>query len=199
MSNKDYLLNNEELSLSSDASVMLMKNELISKVIKSFSIIAEDYKSIYSKQNILNIGHSIQNPKIARGEQYLGLPYVMLDFPREFSKENIFAIRSMWWWGNDFSISLHLKGNYHQEAKTFLINSYELLQDYFINNSEDEWDHHIKGNGYIAVNNISPVEFENKIINGRFLKLAKSFPINEWNRADELMPAHFKKILMLLH
>ena len=50
-------------------------------------------------------------PKIAKGENYLQLPYVLLDYPRCFDKENIFAIRTMFWWGNFFSITLHLSGS----------------------------------------------------------------------------------------
>ena len=57
----------------------------------------------------------IQSPKISRGENYNGLPYVMLDYPRCFGKEDVFAMRTMFWWGNFFSITWHLKGKYSKE------------------------------------------------------------------------------------
>jgi hypothetical protein len=52
------------------------------------------------------------NPKIHRGENYLGLPYVILDYPAFFSKSGVMALRSMFWWGHFFSVTLHLSGSY---------------------------------------------------------------------------------------
>ena len=39
--------------------------------------------------------------------------------PAVFSKENIFAIRTMFWWGNFFSISLHVSGKYFKTEIDF--------------------------------------------------------------------------------
>ena len=49
--------------------------------------------------------------RIFRGENYKLLPYMVLDYPRQFSKESIFTFRSMFWWGNGFSFTLHLQGH----------------------------------------------------------------------------------------
>ena len=51
------------------------------------------------------------SPKITRGENYQLLPYVILDYPRCFQKEQVFAIRTMFWWGKGISITLHVSGN----------------------------------------------------------------------------------------
>ena len=51
-------------------------------------------------------------PKISKGEKYKGLPWVMLDYPRIFGKEDIMAIGTRFWWGHYFSVTLHLKGGY---------------------------------------------------------------------------------------
>lgn len=52
------------------------------------------------------------DPKVSRGENYRGLPWVMLDFPRVFGRADVFAIRTMFWWGHGFNITLHLKGTF---------------------------------------------------------------------------------------
>ena len=41
-------------------------------------------------------------PRISRGEQYQRLPWVMLDYPRIFGKEDIFAIRTFFLVGKLF-------------------------------------------------------------------------------------------------
>ena len=50
--------------------------------------------------------------KISKGEN-MGLPWVMLDYPRLFGQEDVLAIRTMFWWGHCFSVTLHLKGRYY--------------------------------------------------------------------------------------
>src|SRR6185369_7340402 len=87
---------------------------------------------------------SASNPKISRGENYRALPYVMLDYPRHFTKESTLAIRTLFWWGNFFSISLHLSGRCKKNAAAVLkINFATLRQEgYWVCISADPWHHH---------------------------------------------------------
>ena len=60
------------------------------------------------------LGEKYGSPKISKGENYRGLPYVMLDYPRLFGREEVLAIRTFFWWGHGFSVTLHLKGGYRE-------------------------------------------------------------------------------------
>ena len=108
-------LSADELQLVQNAQLLLTKNTIIEKVYALFGELASELQqsSIYATRNLpaelLTLG-----PKISRGEKYKGLPYVMLDYPRCFGKEDIFAVRTFFWWGNFFSVTLHLKGKYQQ-------------------------------------------------------------------------------------
>ena len=55
-------------------------------------------------------GTSAQAGKIARGENYRQLPYLLLDYPRLFAREDVFALRTMFWWGQFFSVTFQLGG-----------------------------------------------------------------------------------------
>src|SRR5438874_13559943 len=90
------------------------------------------------------------SPKISRGEKYRGLPYVMLDYPRFFSKEDILAIRTFFWWGNFFSITLHVKGKFLAPISALIIINLKALlkKEFFISVSGDEWDHDLTGGDY---------------------------------------------------
>ncbi|MEI9808974.1 MAG: hypothetical protein WDO16_14545 [Bacteroidota bacterium] len=74
------------------------------------------------------------SPKISKGENYKGLPYLVLDYPRYFEKDNHFAVRSMFWWGNFFSSTLHLSGIYKKKYTSAIEASFTQLQenDFFI-------------------------------------------------------------------
>ena len=39
----------------------------------------------------------LKNGRVFKGEYYRDLPFVTLDFPRIFEKENVFAYRTMFW------------------------------------------------------------------------------------------------------
>ena len=92
-------------------------------------------------------------PKISKGENYKGLPYLVLDYPRYFGKDDHFAIRSMFWWGNFFSITLHLSGIYKKMYENKIEASFTLLKEesFFIGISDDQWEHHFETSNYLPL------------------------------------------------
>src|SRR5262245_43273102 len=95
----------DELTLVQNADWLLTKNNIIEKVFEMFGDVAAGAGDIF-KQHSASLPQEafVQSPKISKGEKYLGLPYVMLDYPRLFTKDDVFAIRTLFWWGNFFSI-----------------------------------------------------------------------------------------------
>jgi len=108
-------LSKEELALVSEAGFILTKNRIINKVDDLFRQLSEDFqqRSKHLPESIISIP-----PKISKGENYNGLPWVMLDYPRAFSNSDVFAIRCFFWWGNFFSITLQLQGSYKDMYST---------------------------------------------------------------------------------
>lgn len=53
---------------------------------------------------------------LTRGEDYLGLPYVVLDFPKLFTKHEFLTMRTMFWWGHYVAYALILRGAWLAEA-----------------------------------------------------------------------------------
>jgi len=187
MNNANVKLSNTELLLVADASVILTKNNIIAKVYALFGILSENFKTLLAAmphklpQQALAI-----SPKIYKGEQYLGLPYVMLDCPRLYTADNILAIRCFFWWGNFFSITLHLSGEFMHDYSQSLQNWLEQHRDknWFICVNTDPWQHHFGENNYCSVDVMG-----NAILNkalaadGGFIKLAKKMPLEQWDDA----------------
>src|SRR3990167_6258007 len=48
--------------------------------------------------------------KISKGENYNMLPWFMLDYPAFFTQKDIFAFRTMFWWGECFSCTFLMSG-----------------------------------------------------------------------------------------
>ncbi|MGQ9806215.1 MAG: hypothetical protein ACUVRP_09080 [Chlorobiales bacterium] len=79
--------------------------------------------------------------QIAKGENYEGYPYVMLDFPKQFSKESIFTFRTLFWYGHSLIFSIILAGAHLQAYRQNFERHYEGLCKaglYF--GIEDVWD-----------------------------------------------------------
>jgi len=137
------------------------------------------------------------SPKISKGENYLGLPWLMLDHPRHFEKENCFTIRTFFWWGNTFSITLHLSGKYKKMYEEKIISKFEMLQqkNFYLCISEDEWSHHFEKTNYTSLNELNSETFKGNLKERNFIKLAIKIDLSQW----EILRIHsinFNKMIL---
>ena len=95
-------LSDAEKELFSNAQIILTKNSIVQKTV----LLLEEVQAVLVNENSLRNYQISTSPKISKGENYLGLPYVILDYPRIANDDNLFFIRSMFWWGNFFSSTL---------------------------------------------------------------------------------------------
>jgi hypothetical protein len=133
------LFSAEEMRLVSDPAWILTKNSVMRKVVGMFGELSGEWREILPWDG---------DPRISKGEQYKGLPWVMLDYPRVFGKEDIFAIRTMFLWGHYFSVTLHLKGSYLRTYLPVILARRAELEaaGFWPGSSEDEWEHdHLPG------------------------------------------------------
>ena len=176
-----------EMQLVTDPQVLMTKNSIIKKVYEIFGELAETYKKEIS--NKIPDSKTLINPKISKGENYKGLPYVILDFPRQFNKTDIFAIRSFFWWGNFFSITLQLAGRYHQQYATVIKNAIDLrfYEEWYIGLLENQWEHHFESNNYSSLSR----GINHDIAKLPYLKLAKKIPLNKWDETNTFFIKNF--------
>ncbi len=208
-------LSTSELELVTDAHFILTKNRIIAKVDRLFGMLAEAYSQEIKDKGILPNEVLKISPKISKGENYEGLPWVMLDHPRYFTKEDVFAIRSFFWWGHFASITLQLKGRYverfrveglglkaeseRQNAKSRKPGSGGERQDigsewFLCCNGTDEWQHHFGEDNYKLLS-LFPLEELHRL---PFIKLAKKIPLQEWDNMDIFFTAAFTEIMGML-
>src|SRR6476469_7228211 len=147
----------EEWSLVTNAEILLTKNRILEKVAGFLGELAGSYREIVCAESVLlPFSGSWKEPKISRGENYMGLPYLVLDYPRLFSKEDVFAIRTMFWWGNYFSITLHLKGSFCMFYLESILAKWPALSasGFRVNINSQEWNHAISEEHYGPVSEV---------------------------------------------
>ncbi|MBX3241104.1 MAG: hypothetical protein KIT80_16475 [Chitinophagaceae bacterium] len=196
MSTAKIQLSEDELQLAQNSDIILTKNLIIEKaglllgeLIAGFSELAKDI--------IAGLPAESRSPKISKGEHYLGLPYVILDFPRHFKRHEILAIRTMFWWGNHFSITLHLKGIYRDRSLTSVINfsqSPHITGNWLLQTTGDEWQHHPGRDTHQYVRDIPQPQLHHMCSSLTFIKLSYFLPVNEWNNAAQLLTERFEML-----
>jgi len=194
-------LSQEELALVSDAQWILTKNTILTKAIALFAHVQSQQNhilkdlSLHSPDNILSIG-----AKISKGENYKGLPYIVLDQPRFFQRGHAFAIRHIFWWGNFFSSTFYLSGNYKKQYEQHICNAYSILKenDCFICINDDPWEHHFEETNFIAINTLSHDDYKRIIVNHSFIKIADKLPVSKWENAEKKLINSFRLYLSLL-
>jgi len=194
-------LSAKELELVKNADLLLTKNTIIEKVFELFGLVGHEVRDMIAQKPIpLPQEILIQSPKISRGENYKGLPYVMLDYPRCFGKENSFAIRCFFWWGNFFSVTLHLKGIYKEKYLPELRKNIELLrkENFFIASSEDEWNHVIEPVHYFPMKAMDSLNAGNLLADKVFLKLSSKLELEHWNDSEEKLLNMYRMIFIAL-
>jgi hypothetical protein len=133
-------LSAEEMELVQNSQWLLTKNTIIGKVSILFGWLAQQARAFINANKIPLLPEVMQlSPKISKGNQYHGLPYLMLDYPRYFGKEDVFAIRSFFWWGNYFSVTLHLKGKYKDLYSGNYFQTGPAREWFYYDNRDDEW------------------------------------------------------------
>jgi len=190
-------LSPEEEALVATADWILTKNNVLQKIRQLLLVLQHGQQDLLLPVNSLPEEVLKSSPKISRGENYKGLPWLVLDYPRFFNKEEVFAIRTLFWWGNFFSITLHLAGNYKTKYETKIIDSFESLQkeNFSVCINEDQWEHHFETSNYLPVHDLTGSQFSEIIVKRSFIKLAKKIPLEQWNDVEKKLLDIFGQLI----
>jgi hypothetical protein len=192
-------LSAREMELVNNTEWIFTKQLILEKVYLLLGQLHHNFKSLVQKEKTF-LPASWQRPggKISKGENYKGLPYAILDYPAEFSKEKIFAVRTMFWWGNFFSISLHLSGE-SLNMITHLDEGLRFLKqkDFSVSVNENEWHHHFEEDNFVKTTSLNENEIK-KLADKKFLKIAKKTGLNNWDSAAGFLEKGFEEIVQFI-
>ena len=191
------MLSAGELAMANDKDFILTKQAIIEKAAALFNeqipIISFNFKTVVGTEKTLISAV----PKISKGENYNGFPYVIMDYPATFSKENIFALRTMFWWGNFISITLHLKGTFKKMYAAKILANLKNENDFYISFGEDEWEHHFEDDNFKKISSLTN-DLKIQIENRNFFKIALKYELHHWNMMQSVLPEGYKKIVNLI-
>jgi hypothetical protein len=200
MAEANLKLSEEELALASNASVMLLKNAVIEKVNLLFGQIAIAQPEVLKPLH-RELEAALEVPaKISRGESYRALPYLVLDYPRYFRPHDVMAIRTMFWWGNFFSVTLHLKGNYREQFSERILQRRQQIGEkgFYACIAPEEWEHHFGEDNYLPVDLIEDDEWLELYRARLFTKLSKKVTIGPLESVAQQLMSIYGEIAEIL-
>ena len=89
--NPEQMFTDEELELLFDSRFFELKASINQKLTDLLGLLAELLKAEIAMKEIALHDEVLQsNPKISRGENYKGFPWMVLDYPRVFKQNDVF-------------------------------------------------------------------------------------------------------------
>ena len=191
----------KELQYMSDTDFLLTKVE-VSKKVRTLLNQTHDRLSQYLTAEEFTFPEGIQARagKIARGENYQQLPYMLLDYPRKFTQDDVFALRTMFWWGHFFSVTFQLGGASWQRYRSAVIrNAGELPRSSVsLCVSDDPWQHYRDLSYYRPTREMDTTQLQDQLRQRDFLKLAVFLPLNQWSSLPDQALAFFQRMIQLI-
>ena len=190
-------LSDKELAMIEETDFLITKVKIISEIEILMENSKERLLETIEKENINLLSKTDLNKgRVFKGEYYRELPFVTLDYPSTFEKENVFAFRTMFWWGNFFSVTLHLQGKYIERHRTKLLSNFDLLlhQDIYICVGETPWEYHYGKDNYVKLS----LEHRDIIENSHFIKLSKRIPLEQIESVPQVSSSFFLYLVSVL-
>jgi len=172
-----------------------IKHAAMQKVMELLSETERALREIVLVHPHLSEHTNIESPKIFRGENYKLLPYMVLDYPRKFTTETVFAFRSMFWWGKEFSFTLHLQGEAWLNYKKVISEKISLLsgKNFYACINASPWQYHFEADNYLLLDDLLNGNKTEELFGKDFIKLSRKIPIAEF----ENVPSHAADTLEL--
>lgn len=126
-------------------------------------------------------GIDLYKNQIVRGENHNGFPFISLDYPQNFSKTEMFTLRTLFWWGHYLGFSLILKG---KQLESYLENllenrNAESFKNIYVSLAPDPWEWEINKTNFSLINQISPDGLRKTILELDYLKIIQVFPVED--------------------
>jgi len=191
----------KELRYLQDTDFLLTKQTVTQTLQSSFEEVkemleplAQGLKEHFPPETDITLG------KISKGEQYRGLPYMVLDFPRYLTRASLFSFRTLFWWGHAFSCHLLLGGDFWEKNRENVLKKAVSgqLGSAYICIAETPWEHHFGEDNYRKVESFTPEEWEHLIQGHAFFKAAQKLPIEEYQQLPQFTSEHFQSFVKLL-
>jgi hypothetical protein len=196
----DIEFTKKEYHLLNDYQFFDIKASITSKILNLFAHV-EDRIRLGIKEKSYHFPEKIAATpgKISKGENYQNCPYIVLDYPRLYSREKIFAFRSIFWWGHYFSNAMIIGGHaYHQYIPRILEITGELKnRDWYLCVYRTPWKLENLPWNYVQFSHLTNEQIRGRLQKYPFIKIARIYALDHYKNLGR-ETVHFLSDLMNL-
>jgi len=186
----------QELALVFNANFIYQKNKLLQNV---SILLGELAGTLQDKMLPLRLKFNAElldkSGKISRGEQYKGLPYLVLDAPFLIKGKEFLICRTLFWWGNYITFNILIKGSYFKSNTLDLMDKLKMNQGILFLKGTDLWDNDLSSSGYEEVNDSNISEIANQFNDFGFLRLSKKLGFEDLGLLEEKAIAFYQMLI----
>lgn len=186
----------QELALVFNANFIYQKNKLLQNVSILLGELAE---TLQDKMLPLRLKFNSElldkSGKISRGEQYKGLPYLVLDAPFLMKDKEFIICRTMFWWGHYITLNILIKGNYFKANTLDLKDNLKMNQAILFLKGKDLWDNDLNSSSYKEINESNTSEIISQFDDFGFLRLSKKLRFEELGSLEEKAIEFYKMLI----
>lgn len=174
----ELLFSSADTQLWENTEFLLRKRKVIAQIEQLLQHVEQQLKTQIGNYSF-PLTTNVQTGKISKGENYQGLPYVVLDFPRYFQKPHVCTFRTLFWWGHFFSCQVVMCGSPAQHYLPHLQQQYNNLleQEVYCCIHENAWQHHFQAPNMRLIDTLSYEEVAAHSQQYQFIKLARKIPL----------------------
>ncbi len=191
---KIMVFSEKELKIISDTDFLLTKVKALAKI---ETLLAETRTALDAVIAAADFpfpdGIRLVNGKISRGENYRHLPYRVLDHPTRFTTDDVFAFRTLFWWGHFFSATLHMQGPSLERYRRTLVDHIGVLARHsiYVSVGPTPWEYHYGPDNYELLTTAHRAHLETC----DFLKLSRQIDIEQWQELPAFSSGFLKFLL----
>ena len=179
--NRDFATWSEkEIKLVNHVEVFQEKPGILKKVQNRLIDLQKELENeITPMASALPDGLDITKNQIARGENHNGFPYLSLDYPQNFSKTDMFTMRTLFWWGHYLGFSLILKGeNLKNHIDRLLQNkNTKSFKDIYVSLASNPFEWELNETNFSLVSESNAENLQKTILGLGYLKIIRVFPV----------------------
>lgn len=192
-------LHDDELRVLKDSEFLLLKHQVSEKVICYLADIERALREEIKSGNFpFPEGAFLKAGKISKGDNYRLLPYFILDYPRLFSRKEVFSYRTMLWWGNHFSCTLHVSGSGLNTFRNALAENIPGNESLWFCVNEHPWDYHFDPANYLPATRLTSDDINRHIDRTGFMKISDYLPLTRWQEFKSFTLTSFARFLRCL-
>lgn len=173
-------LTKKELLFAGSAEYPLTKQIIIKKLIKTLQDITPGVAEKHHNLLLINKNEPIAG-KLSRGDNYRGMPYLVMDTPQIKGQDFPVLFRMMFWWGHYFVLHFYIK---KEHTTNLNING---LKGSYINKSDKKlWENDLDHKSWIKLKDLSTKKLGAIADQNNYIHLATKVKLKDHHRIGEI-------------